>query len=110
MSIHDSATTQDGPHLPNGAAMELPGRGTTFVRTMAGPPDAPTLMLLHGWTASADLNWFTCYGPLSRQNFASDGNYKFAAQIFRLQMRFGKRLFAENNLRYAIAVAQINKS
>ena len=22
-------------------------------------------MLLHGWTASADLNWFTCYRPLS---------------------------------------------
>jgi 3-oxoadipate enol-lactonase len=46
--------------------MHLPGRGTTFVRTMAGPPNAPTVLLLHGWTASADLNWFTCYRPLSR--------------------------------------------
>ena len=45
--------------------MELPGRGTTFVRHMQGPPDAPTLLLLHGWTASADLNWFTCYEPLA---------------------------------------------
>jgi len=46
--------------------MELPGRGTTFVRRMAGPPNAPTVLLLHGWTASADLNWFTCYRPLSQ--------------------------------------------
>ena len=54
------------PHLPQGAAMELPGRGTTFVRTMVGPPKAPTVLLLHGWTASCDLNWYTCYRPLSR--------------------------------------------
>jgi 3-oxoadipate enol-lactonase len=47
--------------------MELPGRGTTFVRTVPGPPGAPTLVLLHGWTATADLNWFTCYHPLGRQ-------------------------------------------
>jgi 3-oxoadipate enol-lactonase len=45
--------------------MELPGRGTTFVRSMTGPPGAPTVLLLHGWTATADLNWFTCYRPLS---------------------------------------------
>ncbi len=46
--------------------MELPGRGTTFVRRIAGPPNAPTVLLLHGWTASADLNWFTCYRPLAQ--------------------------------------------
>jgi 3-oxoadipate enol-lactonase len=53
------------PKLPHGAAMELPGRGTTFVRTMDGPPGAPTVLLLHGWTATADLNWFACYHPLA---------------------------------------------
>jgi 3-oxoadipate enol-lactonase len=43
----------------------LPGRGTTFVRELAGPrPGAPCLLLLHGWTASADLNWFRCYDAL----------------------------------------------
>ena len=31
-----------------------------------GPPGAPTILLLHGWTASADLNWFACYAPLAR--------------------------------------------
>jgi Predicted hydrolases or acyltransferases (alpha/beta hydrolase superfamily) len=37
------------------------------VRDIAGPAGAPTIVLLHGWTASADLNWFTCYGPLSER-------------------------------------------
>ncbi len=55
------------PRLPPGHAVELPGRGTTFVRDLAGPtPDAPTIILLHGWTASADLNWFLSYHPLAR--------------------------------------------
>ena len=45
--------------------MDLPGRGTTFVRTLNGPVGAPTVVLLHGWTATADLNWFTCYKPLA---------------------------------------------
>jgi 3-oxoadipate enol-lactonase len=53
------------PDLPPGEAIELPGRGTTFVRSLGGPTGAPALMLLHGWTATADLNWFTCYAPLA---------------------------------------------
>lgn len=35
-----------------------------FVRELAGPPGAPALVLLHGWTASADLNFFTAYRAL----------------------------------------------
>ncbi len=30
------------------------------------PPDAPALCLLHGWTATADLNWYRCYETLGR--------------------------------------------
>ncbi len=65
-------TRRDGagagaPDLPPGAAMLLPGRGTTFVRTLGGPAGAPTVLLLHGWSASADLNWFRCYRPLAEQ-------------------------------------------
>jgi 3-oxoadipate enol-lactonase len=29
-----------------------------------GPPNAPVLLLLHGWTATADLNWFMCFEAL----------------------------------------------
>ena len=55
------------PPLPPGRAVDLPGRGKTFARIAAGPAGAPTLLLLHGWTANADLNWFRCFGPLSRR-------------------------------------------
>ena len=55
------------PPLPPGREIDLPGRGRTFARIAEGPPGAPTLLLLHGWTANADLNWFRCFGPLSRR-------------------------------------------
>ncbi|MFM8945160.1 MAG: alpha/beta fold hydrolase [Actinomycetota bacterium] len=54
------------PPLPPGREIELPGRGTTFVRELPGPPGAPTLLLLHGWTATADLNWFGVYEELGK--------------------------------------------
>jgi 3-oxoadipate enol-lactonase len=56
-----------GPALPPGRAVPLPGRGTTFVREVAGPPGAPALLLLHGWTVTADLNWFAAYEALGRR-------------------------------------------
>ncbi|MBM3718916.1 MAG: alpha/beta fold hydrolase [Actinobacteria bacterium] len=36
------------------------------MREIEGPPGAPALMLFHGWTATADLNWFTSYELLGR--------------------------------------------
>ena len=55
-----------GPPLPYGRRIELPGRGITFVREVPGPTaDAPTLLLLHGWIASAGLNWFQAFDALS---------------------------------------------
>ena len=56
------------PDLPPGRQVELPGRGTTFVRELPGPStDAPTVVLLHGWTVNADLNWFPSYRPLGER-------------------------------------------
>ncbi len=55
------------PALPPGGPLELPGRGTTFHRDLpsrAGA-DAPVVLLLHGWTATADLNWYPAYDPLA---------------------------------------------
>ena len=56
-----------GPPLPAGRSIELPGLGTMFVREIEGPPNAPVLVLLHGWTVTADLNWFACYDALGRR-------------------------------------------
>lgn len=66
MAIRDGGGVHS-PTLPHGEALELPGRGTTFVRRLAGPEGAPTLVLLHGWTATADLNWFTAYEALGKR-------------------------------------------
>lgn len=54
------------PDLPPGRVLDVPGRGEVFVRHAPGRPGAPTILLLHGWTASADLNWWRAYGPLTR--------------------------------------------
>lgn len=68
MSDTSAATEPNGmrvPSLPPGSYIDLPGRGRGFYRYLEGPAGAPTLLLLHGWTATADLNWFRLYEPLS---------------------------------------------
>ncbi len=53
--------------LPEGRHIDLPGRGTTFVRRAPGPAGAPTLLLLHGWTANADLSWRAAFPALAER-------------------------------------------
>ncbi len=53
------------PGLPPGRVINLPGRGEVFVRDSGGPPQHPAVLLLHGWTASADLNFFPVYARLA---------------------------------------------
>ena len=43
--------------MPEGRRVALPGRGTTYVREVAGPSGAPTVMLLHGLGATSAINW-----------------------------------------------------
>lgn len=54
-----------GSLVPYGEYLELPDRGTTFVRAARGPAGAPTVVLLHGWLATGALNWYRCFEPLS---------------------------------------------
>ncbi len=51
--------------MPAGRPVRLPGRGTTFVRDVPGPPGAPTVVLLHGLGATARLNWPGAFDALS---------------------------------------------
>ncbi len=54
------------PWLPPGHTMVLPGRGEVFYRHhQHADQSAPTLLLLHGWTANADLQFFTAYEALA---------------------------------------------
>ena len=56
----------EGIPIPMGRRIELPGRGTTFVREVTGPPGAPTLVLLHGWIASSGINWYQVFQTLGQ--------------------------------------------
>jgi pimeloyl-ACP methyl ester carboxylesterase len=46
--------------------VHLPGRGTTRVWECAGPREAETLVLIHGVTFTAELNWWGVFAALGR--------------------------------------------
>ena len=53
------------PALLPGRFVTIAGRGEFFVRYAPhADPTAPVALLLHGWTASSDLNFFTAYAEL----------------------------------------------
>ena len=53
--------------LPPGRLVHVGGRGEFFVRDTGR--GSPTVLLLHGWTASADLNWFAQYATLAEAGY-----------------------------------------
>ena len=63
----DLSGTPEPPYaLPEGRVVHVPGRGEFFVRD-SGVGDGgsgETVLLLHGWTVSSDLNWYAVYRPL----------------------------------------------
>jgi 3-oxoadipate enol-lactonase len=46
--------------------VELPGRGVTRIWECAGPRGAQTVILIHGVTFTAELNWARAIAPLAR--------------------------------------------
>lgn len=53
------------PWLPPAQIVRVEHRGEFFVRHHVHPdPSAPTVLLLHGWTASADLQFLAAYEAL----------------------------------------------
>src|ERR1700736_980314 len=53
--------------MPPARTVAVRGRGEFFLRDTGG--DGPVVMLLHGWMASADLNWSRAYGDLIRAGY-----------------------------------------
>jgi pimeloyl-ACP methyl ester carboxylesterase len=51
--------------VPAGTQIRIPGRGATFIRDVAGPPGAPTVILLHGLAATTSINWPGAFAALS---------------------------------------------
>lgn len=54
------------PPLPAARIEVVPGRGEMFFRETPAPAGSPVIALLHGWTASADLNWLHVYGDAAQ--------------------------------------------
>lgn len=52
--------------VPEGRYVDLPGRGSIWVREAEGPPGAPTVVLLHGLSATGGTNWASAFRPLAR--------------------------------------------
>ena len=72
MSLRNSVAGE-APFVLPGKIVDLPGRGEMFVRHhQHSNPNAPTLLLLHGWTASCDSQFFAAYEELS-QHFSIIG-------------------------------------
>lgn len=55
-----------GAGKPVTRLVELPGRGVTRIWECAGPGGAPVLVLIHGVTFTAELNWGKLFVPLAR--------------------------------------------
>jgi 3-oxoadipate enol-lactonase len=64
-AIGRATANEPDPIFAPGRRIELPRRGTTFVRELPGPEGAPTVLLLHGWVATGGLNWFQAFDTLS---------------------------------------------
>lgn len=62
----------DIPFLLPGKIVSLPGRGEMVVRHHQHPDaSAPTILLLHGWTASSDTNFLRPMKSLLRSTQSS---------------------------------------
>jgi pimeloyl-ACP methyl ester carboxylesterase len=78
------------PPLPPGRLVDVPGRGEMFVRELAPARDAggPTILLLHGWTLCADLNWFAVYAAVARHGRVLAVDVRGHGRGLRSEQRF----------------------
>ena len=85
------------PPLPPGCVVTLPGRGEVFVRdTGAGDQPAPPVLLLHGWTVSADLNFFAVYDELAARHRVIALDHRGHGRGMRAQTAFSLEACADD--------------
>jgi len=58
----------DAPVLPLGEGRPVPGVGELFVRRSGDLAGAVPILLLHGWQATSDINFYPVFGPLGESH------------------------------------------
>ncbi|MEP7114959.1 MAG: alpha/beta fold hydrolase [Ilumatobacteraceae bacterium] len=87
--MSDAPTDSLIPWLPEGRTLVVPGRGELFYRFHRhADPDAPIALLLHGWTASGDLQFFTAYEALAEHCSFITIDHRGHGRGLRVQQRF----------------------
>ena len=78
------------PPLPPGRLVDVPGRGEMSVREAgpSRPTSRPTILLLHGWTLCADVNWFGMYAPLAHHGRVLAMDVRGHGRGLRSEQRF----------------------
>lgn len=78
------------PPLPPGRLVSVPKRGEMLVRDLPASREAggPTILLLHGWTLGADLNWFALYAALARHGRVIAMDVRGHGRGIRSEQRF----------------------
>lgn len=76
------------PPLPEARVVVVPDRGEIFLREVPGPPGKPTIVLLHGWTLTADLNWFTVFDTVARHGRVVAPDQRGHGRGLRSEQRF----------------------
>lgn len=81
------------PPLPHASVVTVPGRGEVFLRRCQGRDGSPTIVLLHGWALSSDLNWFSGvydvaagHGPVVSPDMRGHGRGLRSAKRFTLEV------------------------
>ena len=78
------------PPLPPGRLVDVPKRGEMLVRELPSSSDTvgPTILLLHGWTLSSDLNWFAVYAAMARHGTVLAMDVRGHGRGMRSEQRF----------------------
>lgn len=86
------------PPLPPGHLVSVPKRGEMLVRELGAATvgDGPTILLLHGWTLCADLNWFAFYSALARHGRVLAMDVRGHGRGIRSEQRFTMEAAADD--------------